>query len=123
MGIYPANNAAAMKKVVVILLLIVVVEVIAIAPLIRKGPYEHRHDWCGGANTCVNNLRFLDGAKQQWFLEEHKGTNDVPTMADLAPYMGNQVRNSYTSCPLGGVYSLGKVCESPTCNLKGHQLP
>jgi len=105
-----------------ILALLAVAGVIAIGALIRGSSYEHRHGWCGGANTCVKNLRFLDGAKQQWFLEEHKGTNDVPTMADLAPYMGDKAR-WYTSCPLGGVYSLRRVCEDPTCSLKGHQLP
>ena len=101
-----------MKKLAMILGLLALAGVIVAGPLI--------HDWfchprCSldGAHDCINNLRFLEGVKEQWFLEEHKGTNDVPTMADLAPYMTNFANNSYTSCPLGGVYSLGKVCESP----------
>jgi hypothetical protein len=61
----------------------------------------------------------LDGAEQQWALDKHKGTNDVPTMADIAPYF----RGPIPSCSAGGVYALRKVCDGPTCSLKGHQLP
>ena len=39
-------------------------------------------------NACLNNLRQIDGAKQQWALEKGKGSADVPGNADLQPYMG-----------------------------------
>jgi hypothetical protein len=113
-----------MKKLVVILGLLALAGVIAVVagPRICHGFYQSR---CSNqpVSSCLNNLRFLDGMKQLWALEKHKGTNDTPTMADLAPYMGDQARNCNTSCPLGGVYSLRRVGEEPTCSLKGHQLP
>jgi hypothetical protein len=31
-------------------------------------------------NACINNLRQLDGGKQQWALEYRKTTNDIPTL-------------------------------------------
>jgi hypothetical protein len=41
---------------------------------------------CGCSNSCINNLRQLDGAIQQWALENKKGTNDNVTIADITPY-------------------------------------
>ena len=38
------------------------------------------------SNACVNNLRQLDGAKEQWKLENHKTSNGVPTWEDLLPF-------------------------------------
>ena len=40
-------------------------------------------------NSIVNNLRITEGAKDQWALENKKGTGDMPVDTDLAPYMKN----------------------------------
>jgi hypothetical protein len=69
-------------------------------------------------NACINNLRLLDSAKQQWALENHKSSSDTPTMEDLKPYLG-----SLPSCPDGGTYTLGSVAEKPACSVPGHVLP
>ena len=70
-------------------------------------------------NACVNNLRQLDGAKQQWELENHKTTNDVPTLRDLQPYLARPL-----VCPQGGTYTPGRVGELPGCSVGGsHILP
>jgi hypothetical protein len=70
-------------------------------------------------SECINNLRQLDGAKCQWALEKRKGTNDIPSMTDIAQY----VRGGVPKCPGGGVYTLGPVAESPRCSIKGHVFP
>ena len=70
-------------------------------------------------NSCENNLRLLDGSKQQWSLEYHKTTNDVATMEDLLPYLKGPV-----TCPEGGTYILERVGESPKCSIGGrHKAP
>ncbi len=70
-------------------------------------------------NACVNNLRQLDGAKDQWRLQNHKTTNDVATWQDLLPYLRQK-----PGCPQGGTYILGRVGEPPRCSLGGtHTLP
>ena len=69
--------------------------------------------------SCINNLRQIDGAKQQWALENRKGTNDIPSVADISPYLFQQ---EIPKCPVGGVYTLGQVAESPRCSVKGHVL-
>jgi hypothetical protein len=55
----------------------------------------------------------------QWVLEKRKGTNDIPSMTDISEY----IHGGVPKCPVGGVYTLGPVAESPRCSIKGHVLP
>ncbi|HEY5298180.1 MAG TPA: hypothetical protein VIK59_09655 [Verrucomicrobiae bacterium] len=71
-------------------------------------------------NACINNLRQMDAAKQQWALENNKKSTDIPTWNDLKPYLRGPVP---LICPDGGAYSLNAVGEAPTCSIPGHQLP
>ena len=71
-------------------------------------------------NACINNLRQIDGAKQQWALEKQKGSNDVPTHAEVALYLKN---NKFPVCPARGKYTLGRGGVDPTCSIPGHVLP
>jgi hypothetical protein len=72
-------------------------------------------------NACLNNLRQIDAAKQQWALENSKKSTDVPTQKDLLPYLGRN--GQFPRCPQGGTYTIGSVGESPRCSVAGHELP
>src|SRR5438270_12674002 len=48
-------------------------------------------------NACINNLRQIDGAEQQWALETKQAAAQVPTYNDISQYMRNSV-----VCPAGG---------------------
>jgi type II secretory pathway pseudopilin PulG len=39
-------------------------------------------------NMCIDNLRMIDAAKQQWALEQGQVGTAVPVGTDLQPYMG-----------------------------------
>src|SRR6188508_2435761 len=39
-------------------------------------------------NACINNLRQIDGAVQQWALENKKVSTDTVTAADITPFLG-----------------------------------
>jgi competence protein ComGC len=69
-------------------------------------------------HACINNLRQLDGAKQQWALEKKQPEDATATLQDIQPYL-----KSPLACPSGGTYRLGKVSEKPTCSIPGHELP
>ncbi len=69
-------------------------------------------------NACINNLRQLDAAKNQWALEKGKTATDVPTKEDLLPYLGK-----WPACPQGGTYTINAVGEPPTCSIPNHALP
>jgi hypothetical protein len=89
------------------------------------------------ANACVNNLRQIDGAKQQWALEHNAKSNDIITIKDIRTYIESERNNSYIKldtkgnlpkCPSGGIYTIGKIGENPTCSVgntvtPGHILP
>jgi chromosome segregation ATPase len=71
-------------------------------------------------NTCINNLRQIDAAKQQWALENDKTADAVPTAQDLLPYLSNLV---FPVCPSGGTYTINAVGVPPACSVPGHVLP
>ncbi len=65
--------------------------------------------------ACLNNVRQMDMAKEQWAIDKDKHTGDVPTANDLAPYLKNPL-----VCPLGGRYTIGPVGRPPRCSLPEH---
>jgi hypothetical protein len=69
-------------------------------------------------NNCNNNLRQLDGAIQTWASEKKKAQTDIPTWADIQPYVRHKV-----TCGAGGTYTLGSVGSRPTCSIPDHNLP
>jgi chromosome segregation ATPase len=74
----------------------------------------------GERNACINNLRQIDAAKQQWALEKNKTPEAIPTVQDLLPYLKDGV---FPVCPSGGTYTLNAVGELPSCSIPGHVLP
>ena len=71
-------------------------------------------------NSCINNLRQLDGAKQQWALENKQTDSSVPTATDVQAYLKN---NLYPHCPGSGTYTLRAVTTDPVCSLSSLTLP
>lgn len=80
------------------------------------------------ANACINNLRLMDAAKNEWALENGK-TNGTPvTVVDIKPYIKPDASGNLPKCPAGGTYTIGVVGEPPTCSLgttvtPAHVLP
>ena len=81
---------------------------------------EERHL---ATDACNNNLRQIDGAKQQWMMEHHKTTNDTPTWDDLREYIGRSgTTGPVFTCPAGGSYTIRRVGEKPICSVERHKL-
>ena len=80
-------------------------------------------------NACINNLRQLDAAANEWALEQGKKTGDTITdWTSLTPYIKLNSATSIPPCPAGGTYALGAVGNTPTCTLSSltsspHILP
>jgi len=80
-------------------------------------------------NACINNLRQIDGAKQQWALENGQLPSATPTAANLQVYLGRGTAGSISNvvCPLAptvylgsgaagtGGYNIGTVGTPPAC--------
>ena len=81
------------------------------------------------ANACINNLRQIDAAAQEFALEKGKKTGDGITLnTDLTPYIKLNAGGSIPGCPAGGTYTETTVGNSPACSLSttvtpSHVLP
>ena len=76
-------------------------------------------------NACINNLRQIDGAIQEWALEQKKDTTATVAETDVTPYLKNAV-----ICPSGGTafansYTMNTVANQPSClkQPSTHKLP
>jgi prepilin-type N-terminal cleavage/methylation domain-containing protein len=80
-------------------------------------------------NACINNLRQIDAAQNEWALEKGKVTGAVINYpGDLTPYIKLNSASSIPPCPAGGTYNIGYVGNIPTCSLSNlatfpHLLP
>ena len=71
-------------------------------------------------NACINNLRQIDGAKQQWALENKMATTDTPVTTDLVGT--DKYLKVAPSCPANGSYTFNNCSTWPTCTLSDHTL-
>jgi prepilin-type N-terminal cleavage/methylation domain-containing protein len=50
-------------------------------------------------NGCIENLRQIDAAKQQWALESKQPVSAIPTSKQLRAYLGHGNRIDLPKCP------------------------
>jgi prepilin-type N-terminal cleavage/methylation domain-containing protein len=76
------------------------------------------------ANACINNLRQIDAAANQFALEQGKTTGAAITYpTDLTPYIKLNSAGSIPPCPAGGTYTDPTVGQNPQCSLAGQITP
>ncbi len=85
----------------------------------RQGAQGNRQGAQG--NTCINNLRRIDAAKQTCAMEKKLSADDTPSAEDLRPYLGQAFET--LKCPQGGTYSIGRIGDPPSCTVLQHVLP
>ena len=75
-------------------------------------------------NACINNLRQIDAAANQFALEHSKTNGEAINFPnDLTPYIKLNSAGKIPGCPNGGVYHISKVGETPTCSLGTNVIP
>jgi prepilin-type N-terminal cleavage/methylation domain-containing protein len=70
-------------------------------------------------NACINNLRQIDGAKEQYALENNLGAAASVTSGNVASY----IKSGFPKCPSSGVYSVNALGTNPSCDQTDHVLP
>lgn len=67
--------------------------------------------------ACRNNLRQINGAIEQFALENRRKTGDTAPAEQIALYLKE---NEIPQCPSGGIYTIPRVGDLPTCSIQGH---
>ena len=80
------------------------------------------------ANACINNLRQMDGAAQEWALEYKQNNSSSVGTTDITPYIKLTSGGALPPCPGGGSYAASwTVATHPSCSLStatpSHALP
>lgn len=107
--------------------LLIVVSIIGLLAAISVPNFVHARTM-SQANGCIENLRQMDAALQQFALENRKQPSDSYAVKDLRPYLKANAQNKSPKCPGGGRYTPGEnVTEAPTCSFgysdPAHALP
>ena len=74
-------------------------------------------------NACINNLRQIDGAKQEWGIDYKVPPSARPGIAELQPYLGHGSGGALPTCPLDPQdtfttsYTVGSLPTPPVCNI------
>lgn len=101
----------------VAVLSLVAIGALIVIPNYMSPPRDGRSRGC--VNACINMLRQIDGAKEQYYLENLDLT-DAPAMSRLVGpdnYIKTEPR-----CPAGGRYTIGARETPPVCSIATHVL-
>ena len=81
-------------------------------------------------NACINNMRQISAAVNEWSLEAGQATGAAVANTELTPYIQLNSNSSIPGCPAGGTYTVGIVGNLPqvTCSLstlskQPHKMP
>ena len=94
--------------------IMIVIAIVALLGAIAVPAYLHYITESRKTN-CINNLRLIDHAIQQWALEQKKGPAAAVDYGDIRPYLKGHV-----CCPAGGTsfedsYSISTVAADAVC--------
>src|SRR5579872_5528944 len=98
--------------------IMIVVAIIGLLAAIAIPNFVHART-TSQTNACINNLRQIDGAKQEWALETKQAASATPGDTDIQPYMGRGATGSLPYCPLDSTktfdnsYTVGSVTTTP----------
>lgn len=103
-----------MKRTHLIVVLLVFASLAAIGCAKKE---KYAGEW---RDNCLNEIKQLNMAKEQWALEHKKTSKDVPSVSDITPYIKVGPDGGLPPCPAGGTYTLNEVGKSATCSIPSH---
>jgi competence protein ComGC len=94
--------------------LLVVIGVLGVVVLAVTIPNFVRARATRSYSPCIAHLKQIDGAKEQWALENKKTAGAPVDAAEVNTYLKN---STAPKCPQGGTYTYNPVGKAPTCSL------
>lgn len=101
----PGRSGFTLVEIMIVVAIVALLAVIAI-PSFSKSRRNAR------MSACINNLRLIDQAKEQWATSNGRSTGDMPANTDIDAYL-----RASPTCPGGGVYTYNAVGTLPVCSL------
>lgn len=103
------KGAFTLVELMVVVMVLGILMAIAVPNWVRARETARR-------DSCLNNLREIEHAKQRYAMEFRLAGTDAVNEADIAPEF---LKNQFPQCPNGGTYTLGVVDEQPSCSIHG----
>jgi len=110
--------------------IMIVVAIIGLLAAIAIPNFVHART-TAQTNACINNLRQIDAAIQQWALENNAGPATAVTAANIQVYLGRGVAGSMGNvvCPADPAksfatsYTIVDTSTKPVCQIGGAFVP
>ncbi len=67
--------------------------------------------------VCQENLSKIDGAKEQWAMENNEPASATPDWTDLVQADGSGYLKTQPVCPGGGEYRINAIGVEASCNI------
>jgi hypothetical protein len=77
------------------------------------------HSSTSPLNLCLNNLRMIDGAKDQFVIEHHLTNGVAVKQQDISPYLPD---GKLPVCVKGGQYTINVSGSNAVCSIHGTSL-
>ncbi|MEW6306810.1 MAG: hypothetical protein AB1705_25375 [Verrucomicrobiota bacterium] len=87
--------------------------------IIIGGPLIQRQRAAAQKQSCIANLKQIEGAIHSWHLENKKSQTDTVDFEEVSKHLRGGVP---PVCPAGGTYTVTTVSERPRCSIPGHTL-
>jgi prepilin-type N-terminal cleavage/methylation domain-containing protein len=109
------DSAFTLIEIMIVVAVIGLLAVIAIPNLLKARERTQ-------TNACINNLRLIDAAKQQWALETKQLGSVEPSIADIGEFLVRGDSSRLPECPanqgntnFAANYRINAVTNPPTC--------
>ena len=105
-----ANSGFTLVEIMIVVAIIGMLAAIAIPSFMKARTTSQR-------NACINNLRQVEAAKEQWAMENRQAQGAAIVTTDVNSYL-----KAPPVCPAGGTYDYKVIGTNATCTASGHTL-